>query len=238
MEKTELHQDVGKVIRIICAECKNTTNHKVLASVTRSATMPTNVEDYDFWWEISYQIVQCQGCDTASFRSESSNSEDFDEDGAAYTVLLYPKRTKDTHAPQDFFNIPTLLRMVYRETVDCYNNGNYTLCAAGVRALVEGLCKENGIIDGPVERIKADGEVETVRRRDLQGLIYGLHDKGMLTKHSADMLHEHRFLGNTAIHELKMPRPTDLLLAMEIIEHVFQNIYEMPEKAMKLKSRL
>lgn len=237
MDKNELNKDVDKVIRIICAECKNHTNHKVVASLTRSGTMPTNIDDYDFWWEMGYQIVQCQGCDTASFRSESANSEDMNEDGPMYSVLLYPKRTADTHSLKDFFNVPTLLRIVYRETIDCFNNGNYTLCAAGVRGLVEGLCKESGITDGPVERTDAAGKTVVVRRKDLQGLINGLHEKGMLTKKSADMLHEHRFLGNTAIHELTMPRAEDLKLAIEIIEHVFENMYEMPEKALKLRSR-
>jgi len=238
MDKSELNKDLGTVIRIICAECKNHTNHKVVASLRRSGGGPTADDGYDFWWEIVYQIVQCQGCDTASFRSRSTTSEDMDDEhGPMYSVLLYPKRTADTHPLKEFFNVPTLLRMVYRETIDCFNNGNYTLCAAGVRALVEGLCKESGIADGPVEGTDAGGKPVVRRRKDLQGLINGLHEKGILTKKSADMLHEHRFLGNTAIHDLTTPKPGDLKLAIEIVEHVFENMYEMPEKALKLKSR-
>ena len=112
-----------------------------------------------------------------------------------------------------------------------------TLCGAGARALVEGLCKENGVTDGEIEYKKTDGTITKKRTDNLQGKINGLHEKGKLTKENAEILHEHRFLGNTAIHDLSAPTKEELGLALEIIEHVFDNLYEIPEKALQLKHK-
>jgi len=236
MSETVLNKSVDKIIQVFCLTCKNTNRHKVLASVDKSGKECMDYEDI-FYWESSFQIIECQGCSSMSFRSENSNSEDYDEEGGTLiNELVYPKRTTDTWNTKDFFNIPYNLRRIYRETIDCFNNENLTLCGAGVRALVEGLCNENGVSDGEIETHKTDGTTVIKRFDNLQGKINGLHEKGKLTKDNAEILHEHRFLGNTAIHDLSAPTKEELSLALEIIEHVFDNLYEIPQKAMKLKS--
>ena len=52
---------------------------------------------------------------------------------------------------------------------------------------------------------------------------------------SATALHEHRFLGNEALHELVIPSGTDLVLANEIMENLLETLFEVPEKANMLK---
>ncbi len=232
--KTELNKTIGRIFQIVCLQCKNTTRHKVLTSVDQSGEEEMQYGDWFYWYSF-YQIVECQGCDDISFRKEHSNSEDYS--GEDVDELIYPKRAKDTWATKDFFNIPYNLRRIYRETIDCYNNANLTLCGAGVRSLVEGLCMENGITDGEVEITKKDGTKEIKRLDNLQGKINGFYEKGKLTKEHAEILHEHRFLGNTSLHDLAEPTKVDLSLAIEIIEHVFDTIYEIPEKAIQLKHK-
>ncbi|HEX7413810.1 MAG TPA: DUF4145 domain-containing protein, partial [Bacteroidia bacterium] len=236
MVKTELNKSIDEILQVICLTCKNTNRHKVLTSVDTSGKESMGDGDW-FHWNGKFQIIECQGCENISFRSEHYNSEDMDEDGWIVNELIYPKRTTDTWNTKDFLNIPYNLRRIYRETIDCFNNENLTLCGAGVRALVEGLCKENGIIDGEIEKMKADGTKSLIRVDNLQGKINGLHEKGKLTKENAEILHEHRFLGNTAIHDLSAPTKEELSLALEIIEHIFDNLYEIPEKAMQLRSK-
>ena len=223
----------GQSHRLICAECKNTTNHRVLRSVRHSGSGPINNRYDEYWWEVNYQIVQCLGCENCSFRSVSSNSEETDEDGPFEYESTFPKRSLNSHSTKDYFNVPWNLRRVYRECIDCFNNGNLILCAGGVRALVEGLCNVHEVKNGPV----ADETGSVKRKKDLQGKIHGLHEKGILTQQSADMLHEHRFLGNTSLHELSQPKPEDLLLAIQIIENVLDSLYEMPSMAERLKKR-
>jgi hypothetical protein len=229
--KFELNKTVGKIVKVICQTCKTLTRHKVLASVEENGEEPWNAEE-SFYWSSYYQIIQCQGCGTVSFRNEQSNSEDYRESGIGINELIYPKRSIDTWQTKQLLNIPYDLRRIYRETIDCLNNENLTLCGAGVRALVEGLCNENGIKDGDV------GTTENgikKRSKDLSGRINGLYEVGKLTKRNSEILHEHRLLGNLALHELSTPTIEELTLAIEIIENIFENLYEIPEKASDLK---
>ncbi len=241
--ETKVNDTVGKIFKVVCTKCKVRTNHKVLASIDQTGKehfiYDFDGDDFDEWyhWSSNFQIIECQGCNTISFRSEHSNSEDWNGEDYDVNELIFPKRTDDSWNTKDFFNIPSNLRRIYRETIDCYNNDNLTLCGAGIRGLVEGLCKESGIIDGEVEYTKKDGTVKKSRHKDLQGKINGMHEKGILTKKHADILHEHRHLGNTAIHELSIPSKEDLKLSLEIIEHVLDNIYEIPEKGIKLRRK-
>jgi hypothetical protein len=110
-----------------------------------------------------------------------------------------------------------------------------TLSAAGLRALVEGLCAELNVVDGPKEVTKKDGSTQIKRFKNLEGKISGLHEKGYLTKQHSDVLHEHRYLGNEAVHELTLPSREELALAIEIIEHIFISVYEIPKKGQELK---
>jgi hypothetical protein len=236
MTKTELNKSVDKPVKAICLTCKNKNRHKVLTSVDINGSQEMEHDEW-YYWNNSFQIIECQGCGAISFRSEHSNSEEQDEGGTIVTELIYPKRTSDTWNSKDFFNIPYNLRRIYRETIDCFNNENLTLCGAGVRALVEGLCNENGILDGEIDVPGPNGTTVKKRESNLQGRINGLYEKGRLTKESAAILHEHRFLGNKAIHELSPPSIQELSLALEIVEHVFDDLYEIPVKGMQLQNR-
>lgn len=233
----ETDKTKDKKFKVLCSSCKNDTKHIILTSINEKGIEPWD-EHYSYQWHTDYEIIQCLGCETVTFRSRSTNSEDDDHEGRSIeTILLYPKRSKNTIALKNYMNVPFNLQRIYRETIDSYNYGNLTLCGAGVRALVEGLCQENGIAGGNVEITKSDGTTELKRRTNLQGKINGLHESGKLTSQNADILHEHRFLGNDAVHELSSPSKEDLGLAIEIVENVFDTLYEIPNKGMRLKSK-
>jgi hypothetical protein len=62
-------------------------------------------------------------------------------------------------------------------------------------------------------------------------------EKGFLTEANAETLHQLRWLGNDAIHQLARPSVKELKLAIEIIEHTLEQIYEIPEKGKALDLR-
>ncbi len=241
----KFNETKDKRYKIYCGTCENETNHIVLQSVERYGYEEVYYHDNDpnkpetIKWEDRYQIVQCQGCDTISFRhlnwfseyQEYWGPDDFN-DGT--TTLQYPKRDKNTIPVKNYYNVPTSIRRLYRESVDCLNNDSTTLCAAGLRSIVEGICADQGVLEGPVEETKSDGTVVTKRKKDLRARISGLNEKGILTKKNSEILNEHRYLGNEAAHELSRPSIEELKLAIEIIEHTLEALYEIPEKATDL----
>jgi len=241
MSKTEIkfseNKTKNKEILVQCLTCNRPTKHRVIVSLDKDGTEYDQREEWSVDWADHYQVIQCQGCETPSFRHVHWFSEDADplsgEDGT--TERLYPKRSEITINPKSFYNVPGNLRRIYSELVDCFNNDSPTLCAAGLRALVEGVCAEQGVIDGPVQVPAKGGGTQIVRRDNLEGRIAGLQEKGLLTQASAQTLHEHRYLGNSAVHELARPSSDELRLAIEIVEHTLEQLYELPEKAEELK---
>lgn len=241
-EKYEENKTKGNFIQALCIKCRRDTRHQVMQSLDYSSSEDFGEGAFSLDWTSNYQIIQCQGCMSTTFRQVDWFSEDVHqigedewEDGS--TEILFPKRTKFTLPIKDFRNVPPNLRRIYRETIDCFNNDAFTLSAAGLRALVEGLCAELNVKDGTKEIIKKDGTKEKKRFDNLEGKIAGLYEKGYLTQQHSDVLHEHRYLGNEAVHELAQPARDKLALAIAIIEHIFESVYEIPQKAQDLRNK-
>ena len=219
------------IFKVICQECKRETNHLVLTSIELEGFE----EEYDIHWSSIYQIIKCQGCDTLSFRIENSDSETWSPN-EPFREIIYPKRSKEILSNKNFYNLPFNVNKIYRETIDCYNNDILILCAAGIRALVEAICLENKIVDGNVDKKDQNGNVIGYDRKDtLEGKINGLFEKGILTKENSVVLHEHRLLGNEALHRMTLPNKDELNIAINIIESILESIYEIPFKSMKLR---
>ena len=223
----------GKRIDVLCPECHRETDHLIVEAVNVYSRREYNSE-FSADGATDYQIIECQGCHTFSFRTDGWFSE-----AEGRNINLYPKRSEDELPVKDLFmaNRKTIrLRKIYREVVRTYNNELYTLCAAGLRSIIEGICAERNISDGQVEYTDKNGDKKTKRSKSLQGKIAGLAEKGVLTKDNAEILHELRFLGNNALHELATPQPEELQLGIKIIEHIIENIYDLPSKAKELKA--
>lgn len=229
------NESKNKIILINCVKCNQPTRHLIKVSLDKLGSYLDSDEDWNIEWSDRYQVVECQGCETVSFRHESwcSEAQDYHDDGI--TEEIYPPRDKDTISTKRYRNLPPNLRHIYKEIIDCFNNYSLILCAAGLRALVEGICAQQGIKDGPVEIPVKGGGKEIRRKDDLVGLISGIQEKGFLTQQTAQTLHQHRYLGNSAVHELVRPATDELKLAIEIVEHVLEQLYELPEKSAELQ---
>lgn len=226
-----------EMLSVQCSTCNRATRHCVLASLDKNGSEFDEQEGWSVDWADHYQVIQCQGCETVSFRHVSWFSEDSDPatGDPGEKERLYPRRSATSVTPKPFHNVPSNLRRIYGETVDCYNNDSPILCASGLRAVVEGICAELGVKNGPVEELSKGGGMRMVRKPNLEGRIAGLQEKGLLTESSAKTLHEHRFLGNSAVHELTRLSEDELRIAIEIVEHILEQLYELPEKAENLK---
>ena len=233
IDETILDSTKDRSLKLHCVRCSGKTNHKVLQSVVRN--MSENYMD----WSGTYEIVQCLGCESISFREEIYFSELVDRwpGGANGTeVSLYPKRTEQTRPEKPTYHAPVSVRKIYKEVIDCYNNESFVLCAAGLRAMVEGICASKGIKKRKVEIEREDGSKETKIKTNIQGKISGLFEQGYLTKDHAELLHEHRFLGNDAVHELSSPTTEELNIAIDILGHTLEALYNLPRQAIDLKN--
>jgi hypothetical protein len=217
--KLKLNSTKDRRLTVSCGECRRKTNHLVLVSVDLSGTEEVG-RDYEIHWASNYQIIQCEGCETVSFRRENSNSEDGyvqvgpDEWEEVIYEELYPDRNEGRVPIKDVHLLPPEIERIYVETLKAINGGQPVLSGIGIRALIEATTKE--------------------RRAGSGRLVDKINDlvvQGVLTREGADILHKLRTLGNEAAHEVK-PHSTDQLsLAMDVIEHLLQGVYILPHHA-------
>src|SRR5882724_3883159 len=162
-------------MKAFCSNCRNETNH----TISKEDKQEISSDEHDYYAEYVYQIIKCNGCENMSFREVSSSNLELDmEDGTPIeSVTLYPPRSEETLLLKSFYNAPHKTRSIYRETMDAFNNGMYILCSAGLRAIIESICNNEGILNGLVEITKKDGSTKIQRQKDLRGKIAGLHEK-------------------------------------------------------------
>lgn len=212
-----LNKTQGEEHNLPCIKCTGKTAHKVLASMDVRGSEGDH--NYSFDWSTDYQIVQCLGCKTISFRKASSNSEDYypiNDTEYEYEVAetLYPSRIDGIKGLGDETHyLPSAVRRIYDETLQALSNQSPVLAAIGLRALLETVCKEK----------KASGN-------DLLKKIDSLVTSGILTPASAAILHKIRSLGNAAAHAVKPHSEKQLALAMDIIEHLLKDVYILPKQ--------
>jgi hypothetical protein len=204
-----------KIEKIQCATCLHATNHTVLHSYE------TSWDDGEVSGGSTHEFMKCNGCDMPTYRRTSWFSE---EPEPSYE--FYPdRRSKEVgRRPKEFEHLPWggPTESVYRQTVSAFTQGLLTLAGAGVRLNIEGICKERKIKDGDVTDKNG-----TPRRKDnLEGKINGLAEKNFISKKQADALHQIRFLGNDAAHELYQPTRATVSTALDIIEHLLEQVYE------------
>ena len=123
--------------------------------------------------------------------------------------------------------LPDNLRKLYAEVVNAFNTDSLFLCTSGIRALLEGLCEDNGITEGPNQR----GQTS----KNLEGKINGLAT--IVPAGIVRNLHGLRFLGNQALHKLEVPSKADLELAMTVLEDILNVVYDLNYKSEQMYQR-
>jgi hypothetical protein len=217
--------------RIFCNRCGRNTWHDRKAAHQQMFRPEDYAEMMIDFAEADWEVWQCRGCEEVTFKETWMTSEDFDPDeGPDPSIRFYPPRTQNWIKPKEYRKLSTQLEDLYEEIVKTFNDGAYVLCAGGLRALLEGICVDQGVTSGPTSRGKNSS--------NLEGKINGLKNLPNVPAAIVDSLHGFRFLGNTALHQLSRPPAEDLAMAIEVIEDVMNTIYELDYKSARLYRRV
>jgi hypothetical protein len=206
-----IHAEVpeAKNIWVPCGPCDRDTCHQVLASATRRGYDPesqTSSKD-------DYFIVQCQGCKTISFCHGSGTSEDWDE----VDWEFYPSRIAGRSEMRGANLLGPGVYRIYKETHAALCNKLPVLASIGIRTIVEAVCKEK---TGTSERLYEQ--------------IDALVSLGLVTAEGAQILHNLRFMGNQAAHEVKAHTEEELNAAFDVTEYLLRGVYVIPQLATRL----
>lgn len=218
----EVEEPEGKEIRLPCPSCANVTFHRVVVSARLSEWYRLEGYHQTSW----YQVVQCQGCRTLSFRKVTSDNDSFfyDEMKGEHIPVeresLFPPRVNGRRQLVGAYLLPFTVYSIYKETVVSLANDSPILAGIGIRALVEAVCKER----------KASG-------RTLEKQIDDLVIQGVLTSDGAEILHSLRLMGNLAAHEAKPHTESEILIGLDVVENLLDTVYLIPRKADSLPKR-
>jgi len=195
---------------IYCNHCRTKTRHVCVGSKDYHSE-----EDGPGEWG-TYRLWTCAGCDTCTMGDNYSADYMRDqEDEEYYESVFHPKRAHSVRSEKHFIQLPHKLKSLYKEIITSHNESLNLLCAAGLRALIEGACADKGIAG-----------------RNLEEKIEGM--KKLLPENIVKNLHSFRFIGNRAVHELEPPSNLEVTLALNVIEDILNFLYELDYKAKML----
>jgi hypothetical protein len=230
MEARKIQPKEEDRIPIDCNSCVGDTWHRLL--FRQSIKIPVIEEEEIGPEEVAqntigeveerWELLQCLGCDSFTVRI---GKEDFD-DGRMYLTYL-PDRLSWQRKAREYRTIPDLIKRIYVEVVTAFNTGMPILCAGGMRALLEGMCKDKGIGKG----MTSSGKVKD----NLEGKINGLVK--IVPENIVKNLHSVRFFGNKALHELGVPESDELDLALTVMEDIMTVVYDLDYQADLLNRR-
>lgn len=200
-----------QMVTSYCRNCSKQTNHDILAE---------NVESHreDYSCDIIYQIVQCRGCDTKSFRKvfvdiEAAFPTYEDKWEVPEDITVYPKAVEGHREIEDLYDIPDIVEKIYSEILLALKEDAKILAGLGLRAAVEAVCNNLEI-----------------PRKSLEVRINKLATAGYISKKDAERLHGIRFMGNDAAHDIKPPKTEALKVALQIVEHLIASVYILEKK--------
>lgn len=206
-----------RIVQVQCPDCGGDyRKHTVL----HLETVTSDPEEGFYWARVS-QMVKCRGCDAIRlhvYELADDKIDPFSGHREPYNIHVSPHLIGEKHAPIDHNEMPKIVARIYSETIGCRQAGAATLTGAGLRAIVEAVCINQGVTG-----------------RSLQERIDALAQDGLLAKAQAGFLHEARYLGNAALHEIEAPSEEEIQDGLTIIEGLLKTIYVLPVRAKRLR---
>lgn len=194
-------------LKCYCPACRLLTNHQVLFSVNEKS------DDPEYWCETTYSVVKCMGCENIQFHKRTMDESNMycDDEGEwdiAPEITTYPNRCPVVRPLYSTWHLPGMVGSLYIETMDCLNNHRLQLAAAGFRAIIEAICRD-----------------EKVPGKNLETMINNLAKAHIITAKDRDHLHAIRFMGNDSIHSLKKYREEEVAVVARIVNAVLTSLY-------------
>ncbi|CAN7659756.1 DUF4145 domain-containing protein [Variovorax paradoxus] len=215
-EELKIGEKIGEVRILPCMRCVGETRHTVRAAADVHGEVER--QDGDFYWVVNNQLLECGGCGQITYRRAESDSDgQGPDDGEWDDSKLYPPRVSGRKALPESWMLEPKVRQIYKETANAIAAGSPILAGIGLRAILETVCQQ-----------------KSAAGRNLLDKIDDLVTKQVLTPNGAAVLHQIRTLGNNSAHEVQPHSDKQLALAMDVIEHLLEDVYIINAKAARI----
>lgn len=204
--------------KLFCNACRRFTNHELVAARDKSEAETIPWGDGDEWplfleeWRFSFWI--CRGCESAVLEERYGFDREVDDDGSpVYSYKYHPTpETAAIRKPKKFEHIDERLNRTYVEVVAAHNAQLHIVAAVGVRALLEGICVEQGIDDKIAWGLTKKIALLQQRSSVPAGIVDGLMKL--------------KVVGDGAAHYLRTPTGETMTILIDLLEALLTHLYE------------
>jgi hypothetical protein len=219
----------GDITKGFCSNCGDDVDHHVAGVCSRTEHWgQVNASGPEYYFR--YELIQCVACKRAALREISWFSEDTSsEDGSPSPNVKYapPRRKrrppvwldrlKDEQGANAYRNLPLLLEHVY----SAIDNDCLELAAMGIRTMIDVTLQEH---------------IGATKNNFPTKLEKAVKAKLIAQSQSEILLHVLN-LGSETSHQLLLPNQDEILMALDIAESLFQQLFIHPQHAETLKRR-
>jgi hypothetical protein len=209
--------------KLFCNWCRVDTNHLLRGRYSMLRNDYPEEKDGGVH-EHRYSLCSCAGCEEATLEWEVAypEREESEDKWQEIDNTFFPPRSRDLgvlaqHTPKQFQQLNSNLGKLYSEVVGSLNRNCLLVVSIGLRALIEGVCKDKGLTEGNLER-------------KIDGLIKFLPSVNVI-----QALHSFRFAGNSAAHDLEPMSLEDAGKAIDVIEDLLNFLYDLDYKASQIR---
>jgi|DewCreStandDraft_4_1066084.scaffolds.fasta_scaffold157726_1 hypothetical protein len=232
---------MARVKKIFCNVCKVETNHEIdsvhyryckndadlkLLLFQETTAYDESLDFGDNLGVLKYETWICRGCDTVILQESCAIKYMAlqKHDKIIWFYDFYPFRENDNVITKDLGFTPAKLFSLYHEIAESFNMELPVLCSMGLRAMIEGVCKDKGITDKDAYTL-AEKIDELAKRQQLPSAI-------------AENLKSYKFIGDSAAHYLETPDRESLKLGIDVIGDLLSYLYALEYKSEYLNRRI
>jgi len=196
-----------------CNDCGRSTTHVLLRRERVGDTEQTD-HPCPFWWDTTYEMLQCRGCGAICFRI-------FYRDAANDTSEAYYPPPVSRRAPKWRWELPGTMGEMLDEIYVALRSDSRRLALMGARTLVDMLMLEEV------------GDVGTFPQK-----LNALRDKGVISEKNRAVLSTALDAGSAAAHRGHKPSAEEMEAVLDIVENVLQATHHLTQVAEQLRRKI
>lgn len=211
MEKPCKPPAIGKAH---CNTCGHHTKHLILVSRQHNGQQEDGYGDVIIQWCVTWELLECLGCETVALRKTTTSSEDWGESDVEY---FPPAISREL--PVWFSKLPGNLRELMKELYAALHADSTRLVVMGARALLDMVI---------VEKVGDSGTFKDKLKE--------LETQGFVSHRNREYLDAALDAGHAAAHRGYAAKPEEVSHVMDIVENLLQAVYSLPTATAVLKA--